>query len=95
MWPPKEVERIVEPLDKALRSLKDKVGKGQITTVKLHRKEIVAYCKLERFNEEITLKVKYRGGEVWVEGPRSVAMPLKNRVSRLLGIDANTHERRK
>ena len=88
MWSPREVEEFIEALDKALKSLRERIGKGQITSVKLHRKEIVAYCKLERLNDEITVKVKYKKGEIWVEGPRSVAMPLKNRVSRLLGVDA-------
>ena len=85
MWSPKEVEAFVEATEKALRSLRDKIGRGEIIEVKVRRKEIEIICKVKKLGEVKTLIVKLNNrGEVWVEGPRALAMPLKNRVKGLI-----------
>jgi len=85
LWSPKDIEKLVNAIDKSLSVLRERIGKGSILSVKVHRSEVVVYCRVKRLNDEYTIKIKYnKKGEIWVEGPRGIAIPIKNKVTYFL-----------
>ncbi len=84
MWSPKKVNEFVEATERALDSLREVLGKWEFEELRIHRKELRLYCKVKNLDGEYKFVVKYNGKDVWVEGPKEVAILVKNRVKRFL-----------
>jgi len=77
---PKTIEKLLSAINKAAKDLRPKIGYLRVERVKVGRSEVRVYCTLEGAEGERKILIKY-SGEVWVEGPRWVSLPLKNRIS--------------
>ena len=77
----KLIEALLESVQRAGKDLRGKIGYLKIEKVKVGRSEIRIFCVVESSEGEKRVVVKYDGKKLWVEGPRWVSVPLKNRIS--------------
>ncbi|UXD22526.1 hypothetical protein IPA_05845 [Ignicoccus pacificus DSM 13166] len=80
MWSRREMDALVQATDKALRSLRSRIGNYKLEKLKVHRSELRLIVIVWNAYEKRRVVVKYDGSNVWVEAPKHIAMPLKNKI---------------
>ena len=80
----KELERFVEAIEKASKDLRAQIGYLKIKEIRVGKSEVRAFCELDSKEGIRRILIKYDGSKVWVEGPKGISMPLKNRIKRYL-----------
>ncbi len=79
-FPRKTIEALVEAVERAGKDLRSKIGYLKIEMVKIGRSEIRVHCTVDNVEGMKRILVKYDGEKLWVEGPRWITVPLKNRI---------------
>ncbi|ALU12461.1 hypothetical protein EYM_04060 [Ignicoccus islandicus DSM 13165] len=85
MFSKTELEALIASTEKAFRELRERIGNYKYEKGKIGKSEVRLIYKVLNAEGEYLIFIKYREGKVWVEGPRHIAIPLKNRINSLLG----------
>ncbi len=84
MFSKAEIEALVQATEKAFKELRERIGNYSYVRGKVGKSEVRLVYKVFGSEGEYFVLVKYRDGRVWVEGPRSIALPLKNKINSIL-----------
>ena len=84
MFSRRELEALIQCTEKAFKDLRERIGNYKYVKGKMGKSEVRLIYKVFNSTGEYVVLVKYKKGEVWVEGPRFIAMPLKNKINSLL-----------
>ena len=84
MFSRRELEALLQCTERALKDLRERIGNYKYLRGKVGRSEVRLVYKVFNSSGEYVVLIKYKNGEVWVEGPKFIAIPLKNKVNSLL-----------